>query len=466
MVNYDSYQSPYSWRYGSDEMRQIWSETNKRTLWRKIWIALAQTQLGYGLVNQDQIDDLLAHRNDVNILRALEIEADVQHDLMAELKTYAEQCPVGGGSLHLGATSMDIEDNADALRLQQSLRIIIKKITMLLLAWADKIEQWANLPILAYTHIQPAEPTTLGYRFAFYAQDLLDDWLSLNQLLLNLKGKGFKGAVGNSAAYIALIGKENFAAFEAALSTKLNLPFFPVTNQTYPRKQEYTVVSGLAGMCASINKFAFDLRLLQSPMFGELSEPFGKKQVGSSAMPFKRNPVQSEKIDSLARLIAQYPRIAWDNAANSLLERTLDDSANRRSILPEAFLITDELLTTSTRIVTGLTVNEPAIQHNLAVYSPFAATEKVLMAAVKAGANRQEMHERLRENSLKAWQSLQDGLTNPLIESIARDPAFQAYLTQEDILKLMTTEPHIGNAPDRALELAHLIRNTIHENKA
>ncbi len=466
MVNYDLYQSPYSWRYGSDEMRQIWSEINKRILWRKIWVALAQTQMGYDLVNQDQIDDLLAHRNEVNILRALEIEADVQHDLMAELKTFAEQCPIGGGSLHLGATSMDIEDNADALRIQQSLRIIIKKVSVLLLTWADKIEQWANLPVLAYTHIQPAEPSTLGYRFAFYAQDLLDDWVSLNHLLLNLKGKGFKGAVGNSAAYIELIGKGNFETFEAALSDKLDLPFFTVTNQTYPRKQEYTIVSGLAGMCASLNKFAFDLRLLQSPMFGELSEPFGSKQVGSSAMPFKRNPVQSEKIDSLARLIAQYPRTAWDNAANSLLERTLDDSANRRTILPEAFLITDEILKVSIRIVTGLIVNQPAIQHNLAVYSPFAATEKILMATVKMGANRQEIHERLREHSLKAWQSLQTGLTNPLIESIARDPAFQVYLTQEEILTIMAAEPHIGNAPDKANELAQLIRNTLMEKKA
>jgi adenylosuccinate lyase len=461
MTNFELYQSPYTWRYGTDEMRQIWSEANKRRLWRKLWLALAETQANYGLVNQNQIDDLAAHSQDIDIPRALEIEAEVQHDLMAELKTFAEQCPLGGGSLHLGATSMDIEDNADALRLKQSMRLILDKTRQLLTVWVEKIEEWADFPILAFTHIQPAEPSTLGYRFATYAQDLLDDWLILGQIHAATKGKGFKGAVGTSSAYIDLIGEDHYQAFETSLSEKLGLPFFTVTNQTYPRKQEYTILSALAGLGSSLSKFAFDLRILQSPMFGELSEPFGNKQVGSSAMPFKRNPVQSEKINSLARLLAQFPRTAWDNASNSLLERTLDDSANRRSVLPEAFLIADELLKGAIRIVSEIRVDKSAIQHNLDTYSPFSATERVLMAVAKAGANRQDMHERLRTHSLAAWKTIQTGLANPLIESIAQDPAFQFYVAEDEIRRLMHDDRHIGNAPEKARELANLIKHNI-----
>ena len=458
---FNFYQSPFTWRYGSDELRRVWGETHKRKTWRRIWLALAEAQAAYGLVTQEQLDDLRQHVDDVNIQRALEIEAEVQHDLMAELKTYAEQCPLGGGSLHLGATSMDIEDNADALRLRESLQIVLGKLKGLLLAWAEKIEVWADLPIIAFTHLQPAEPSTLGYRFAIYAQDLFEDYQEVSRVERSIKGKGFKGAVGTSAAYMDLLGEDAVEAFEDRLSQALGLAFYPVSHQTYPRKQDYRVVAALAGLGASLNKFAFDLRVLQSPMFGELSEPFGRLQVGSSAMPFKRNPINAEKIDSLARQLAGLPRTAWDNAANSLLERTLDDSANRRSLLPEAFLIADELLRVSQRIVTGLKINEDAIEHNLSTYAPFAATEQVLMAAVKAGANRQEIHERLRVHSLAAWQAIQAGQANPLIEAIARDSAFQQYVPEAEIRRLMQGDRHTGSAPARARELAGQIRRSL-----
>lgn len=454
MPDFTSYLSPFSWRYGSSAMRQIWSEVNKRRLWRKIWVSLAQVQADYGLVRPDQVAELLAMVNEVNIDRSLEIESEIQHDLMAELKAFAEQCPLGGGSLHLGATSMDIEDNADALRLRQSLDLLLEKLAQLLRVWAGLIERWADTPVIAFTHLQPAEPSTLGYRMALYAQDLLTDWVILKNERQSIKGKGFKGAVGTAASYIDLVGREHFTQFEASLSRDLDLPFFTIAGQTYPRKQDYQILSALAGLGASLHKFAFDLRLLQSPPFGELAEPFGSRQVGSSAMPFKRNPINAEKIDSLARLLAQLPRTAWDNAANSLLERTLDDSANRRTLLAEAFLISDELLQVATRLVSGLRVNQLEIARNLATYAPFAATESVLMALVKAGADRQEMHGCLRDLAMKAWEAIQAGQPNPLGDLVCQDPKIRLYLSADVVRTAMESSQHLGDAPERARLLA------------
>ena len=356
MEKYDNYLSPFSWRYAGDEMRQLWSESNKRRIWRRIWLALASTQMEYGLVTSEQVSEISEHVNEIDMVTALTIEAEISHDLMAELKTFAAQCPTAGGILHLGATSMDIEDNADALRLRSGLELLLKSLRNNLLILAEKMEQSYDLPVMGYTHLQPAEPSTMGYRLAVYAQDLLEDWQQLKAVYENIRGKGFKGAVGTAAAYGDLIGMENFQEFEALMSNALKLPFYPVSTQTYPRKQDYQVLSALAGLGASLHKFAFDLRILQIPAIGEISESFGKKQVGSSAMPFKRNPIKAEKLDSLARQLSVYPQIAWHNAANSLLERTLDDSANRRTILPEAFLICDEILAVSGQLIQNLEI--------------------------------------------------------------------------------------------------------------
>jgi adenylosuccinate lyase len=258
-----------------------------------------------------------------------------------------------------------------------------------------------------------------------------------------------------------LLGPGQVDAFEKRLSQILGLPFFPVTNQTYPRKQEYTIISALAGMGASIYKFAFDLRLLQSPTVGEWSEPFAEKQVGSSAMPFKRNPINAEKINSLARFLAQMPPVAWHNAAHNLLERTLDDSANRRTLLPEAFLISDELLRTATRIVRGLQVNQAGIARNLETYAPFASTERVLMALVKAGADRQEMHERLRWHAMTAWQSVRQGEPNPLPGLLEQDETMIHFLSPATIQDLMRVDHYTGIAPQRSREIAQRIHEEI-----
>lgn len=471
---HETYLSPFVWRYGSDEMRHIWSEVHKRQLWRQLWVALAEAQQVVGLVTQAQLDDLYAHVDDIDIDRSHEIEAEIHHDLMAEVKTYAEQCPIGGGIIHLGATSMDIEDNTDALRLRESLDLIVIKLRDVLAEFAIQIETWAETPIIAFTHLQPAEPSTLGYRLAQYGFDLLTDLAELERLRDNIRGKGIRGAVGTSASYLDLLIKEadlegfqgqlglsRVAQLESLVMNAIELQPFPVATQTYPRKQDWLVMNGLAGLGQSLYKFAFDLRLLQSPTIGEWAEPFGKKQVGSSAMPFKRNPINAENIDSLARMLATLPRIAWDNAAHSLLERTLDDSANRREMFPTAFLATDEMLRRMTHLIRNLQVDEGAIARNLEAYGTFAATERVLMATVRAGANRQEMHELIREHSLHAWKNLTLGQPSPLIESLSSDSRITTYLSSAKVKELLNANHYVGDAAQRSYKLVEQIRNIL-----
>jgi adenylosuccinate lyase len=461
MEIYENYQSPFSWRYASQEMRQLWSEVNKRRLWRKIWLALASTQMQYGLVTSEQVSEISDHLDDVDMAASLETEAEIHHDLMAELKTFASQCPTAGGVLHMGATSTDIEDNADALRLRSGLGLLLKSLKNTILTLVSKMEETHDLPIMAYTHLQPAEPSTMGYRLASYAQDLLEDWQKLKLIYENIRGKGFKGAVGTAAAYGDLIGVEHFQEFEDLMSNALNLPFYPVTTQTYPRKQDYIVLSALAGLGQSLHKFAFDMRLLQTPSIGEVSEQFGKNQVGSSAMPFKRNPINAEKIDSLARQLSMYPQIAWQNAANSLLERTLDDSANRRTILPEAFLICDELLAVSGRLIQNLDIHNLAIQKNLEAYAPFACTERIMMQAGKKGADRQKKHELLREHALTAWQIVQNGGKNPLVENLKNDSKILEWVSGAEIDQLLNVADYTGIAKVQTLALADRIRRLL-----
>jgi len=388
MDNYEHYNSPYSWRYGSIEMRKLWSEKNKRLLWRRIWVEMADIQRNYGLVTEEQFEGVL-------------------------------------GPL------------------------------------ADLIEKYAGLTVIGFTHLQPAEPTTLGYRLSIYAQDLLEDYKKIQKIKKTYKGKGFKGAVGTGASFMDLLGEIQYAEFEQKLSEKLDLSFYQITNQTYPRRQEYEILSVLAGIGVPLNKFAYDIRLLQSPMIGEIMEGFTKNQVGSSAMPFKRNPINSEKLNSLARLLAQFPRVAWDNAATTLLERTLDDSANRRSIMPEAFLITDELLITWRNILDGLVIDEQSITRNLENYSVFASVERVLMELVKAGLDRRVAHETLRKYSMGAWNAIGSGKQNPLVDNVSSDPTFLEYVSQDRLQSLFSVSKYVGFAEERAKWMASEIRKVI-----
>lgn len=451
------YQSPFSSRYGSTQMREIWSEQNKRLAWRKLWVALAEVQQSFGLVTEAQVNDLRQHQDQIDLHRSLEIEEEIQHDLMAEVRAYAEQCKVGGGIIHLGATSVDIKDNTIIHQVSQALDQVEIKLGAVLEELVDLIKQHADTVVIAYTHLQPAEPSTLGYRFSLYAQDLFEDLLELKKIKQTLKGKGFKGAVGTGASYIELVGSDRFDDFESALSERLGFTFYDVVSQTYPRKQDYRLLNALSGIGASIHKLAFDLRVLQVPSIGEWEEPRKDSQVGSSAMPFKRNPILAEKINSLARLLAQYPRVAWDNAAHSLLERTLDDSANRRVILPEAFLAVDELLVTTQRILSGIKLNVKGMKANLETYGPFAAVEIILMALVKAGADRQEMHERLRVLSMAAWRAIQEGQKNPLIPSIKDNEIIKQYLSETVIDQLVDYHKYTGNAEMKAIGFAEKI---------
>ena len=462
-LDHSTFMSPFSWRYGSADMRRIWSEEHKRVLMRRIWLALARAQQAAGLVTAEQVADLEDHVQAVDIDRAQAIERETRHDVMAEIQAYAEQCTIGGRIIHWGATSADITDNVDVLRMREASLLLRQRLGDLLEVFAGKIEQTAGLSVMAYTHIQPAEPTTLGYRFAVYAQDLLEDYKQLGHLLGDLRGKGLKGAVGTQASFQQILESTNMSAeeMEAAAMESLGLPYFTIATQTYTRQQDLRVQQVLAGIAASLHKFAFDFRLMQSPVYGEWAEPFRKKQVGSTAMPFKRNPISSENICSLARYVAGLPAVAWNNASQAVLERSLDDSANRRIFQAEGFLAVDEIVARTTRIVREMIINEQAIARNMAQYGPFAATERVLMALVEAGAGRQEAHEWLRQVSLQAWATVQDGKDNPLPRLLGEEERISRYLNTDQIQILMDSTAHTGTASSRAITLANTIHETI-----
>lgn len=467
--DHETYLSPFTWRYGSEAMRRVWSDGHKRRLWRRMWVALANAQSQAGLVSAAQVAELRTMQDAIDIDRAHAIEANIHHDLMAEVRTFAEQCPTAAGIIHLGATSMDIEDNADALRLREALDLILDALRDLLAGTAERITAHADQVCMAFTHLQPAEPTTVGYRLANYAQDLLADYAALRRVRADLRGKGLKGAVGTSASYAELLRDTDMtpAALEALVMDDIGLQAYPVAHQTYPRRQDWEIVSALAGLAMTVYRFAFDLRLLQSPPLGEWAEPFGRHQVGSSAMPFKRNPINAENINSLARYVAALPAVLWDNAAHSLLERTLDDSGNRRFVLPGAFLATDELLKRMSRLITGLRIDDSSIQRNLAIYGVFAATERLLMEAGRRGADRQVMHEVIREESLRAWDAIRRGEPNPLADLLAGNPEVLRWIPAEAIADLLHADDHIGDAPARARDMAASIRAVIaHEQSA
>lgn len=463
--NFKSYQSTFTWRYGSNDMRQVFSEENKYKTWRSIWVALAKAQHEAGLVTKEELDDLVKQQNNIDIDQILENEKETKHDVVAAIREYAEKTPAGGGKIHLGATSMDIVDNTDAIRIQQALELVEKNVGKLLLLLADKIETYAGKVCMGYTHLQPAEPTTVGYRFAFYAQDLLTDFHFLQFVKREIKAKGMKGAVGTQASYSAVLQDKKMDAYdmENKVMELLNIKPSMISSQVYTRKFDYFVLTVLNSIASTFAKFAGDLRILQTPSIGEWAEPFGKHQVGSSAMPFKRNPVNSEKICSLARYISALPSIALENATLSYLERTLDDSANKRIIIPEAFLATDEILTVAEKLMSRLVINEKKITFNLNQYAPFAATELILMEAVKKGASRQDMHETLRNISLQAWAEVQEGKPNPMADLLIQNKEIRKYLSEEKISGLLDVNHHVGTAPLRAKLLAIDIKNTLQD---
>ena len=443
--DYDSYLSVFTWRYGSKEMRKIFSEKNKRKKWRDVWTALAKGEFEYGLLSKKEFLDI-KNKSDskyIDIDKAHKIEENIKHDLMAEVLLYSKQAKIGGGKIHLGATSMDIEDNADMLKIIEALNIIYDRSIECLSSLKEQIEKYSNTPCMGWPHIQTAEPINIVYRFSLYAQDILIDLKLLDLILKDIAhGKGFKGAVGSSASYSTLVGQKNSEQLEDKILDYLNLKSYTITSQIYPRKFDSIILFALSSIAQSLHKFALDMRLLQSPPFGEISEPFGKSQVGSSAMPFKRNPIMLERINSLTRYVNSLIFVPINNSSNMILERTLDDSANRRIVIPEAFLAIDESLLLFNKIIKKMTIHESNVKKNLDLYGPFSIIENILLTTAKHGANRQKMHERLRVLSMKAWKEIEDGKPNNLLLYVENDKLIQKYKIN---FKLLKPENYVGN---------------------
>ena len=445
------YESPLSWRYGSEEMKEIFSEVHKRKLLRRVWIALARAEEKAGVVSKEQVEELEAHKDDIDIEKATEIENVIHHDLMAEIKTYASQCPKAGGIIHLGATSMDALDNADAVRFTEALTLTLKRLDDLVDALSEKAEAYKNVPTMAFTHIQPAEITTIGYRLSQTLQDLLDDREQLVFVKKNIRGKGMKGAVGTAASYKELVAESSVSSIELEnmVMEELGIKAYDAATQIYSRKQDLRIIEALSSIACTLHKFSLDFRILQSPPIGEFSEPFGKMQVGSSAMPFKRNPINSEKIDSLSRIVESAYQSAWNNAATTVLERSLDDSANRRIFIPESFIALDEMLITEIKVVKGMSIHSTATERLMSNYGVFASTERVLMELGKKGADRQKMHEVIREESLKAWVCVQEGKENPLKKALLDNSELLSHLSKEEIEKALDAYEYTGDAEKR-----------------
>ncbi len=443
--------SPFTWRYGSDEMKRIFSEEHKRKLLRRVWIALARAEMKAGLVTKEQLDELIAHKDDIDIDRAAEIENLIHHDLMAEIRTYAEECPKAGAVIHLGATSMDALDNADVVRFKEALILIREHLDDVISALAKKTEETKGVITMAFTHIQPAEITTIGYRLAETLQDLLDDRDDLVLMIERIRGKGMKGAVGTSASYTTLTEGSGITArdIENAVMDELGIKAFDAATQIYSRKQDLRIMETLSSLACTLHKFSQDFRVLQSPPIGEFSEPFSSMQVGSSAMPFKRNPILSEKICSLARIVEEGVTTAWQNAASTFLERSLDDSASRRIFIPESFLALDEMLVTEKKVIEGMQIHGQATKRLLDNYAVFASTERLLMELGKKGADRQKMHEEIRKESLRAWALVQEGKSNPLKDELMANSLILGYLTKEEIARALDASSYTGDAVER-----------------
>ena len=444
----DRYTSPLSERYASKEMQYIFSPDKKFRTWRKLWIALAETEKELGLdITDEQIEELKAHADDINYDVAKEREKVVRHDVMSHVYAYGKQCPKAKGIIHLGATSCYVGDNTDIILMSEALEIVRKKLINVIAELAKFADEHKNLPTLAFTHFQPAQPTTVGKRATLWMQEFMMDLEDLEYEKGSLKLLGSKGTTGTQASFLELFDgdQETIDKIDPMIAKKMGFETcYPVSGQTYSRKVDTRVVNVLAGIAASAHKMSNDIRLLQH--LKEIEEPFEKTQIGSSAMAYKRNPMRSERIASLSRYVmvdAMNPAIT---SATQWFERTLDDSANKRLSVPEGFLAIDGILDLCLNVVDGLVVYPKVIEKRLMSELPFMATENIMMDAVKAGGDRQELHERIRELSMEAGRNVKEkGLDNNLLELIAADPAFN--LSLEELQKTMDPAKYVGRAP-------------------
>lgn len=449
----DRYVSPLSERYASKEMQYIFSPDMKFKTWRRLWIALAETEMELGLsqdgkpvITKEQIEELRAHADDINYEVAKAREKEVRHDVMSHVYAYGQQCPKAAGIIHLGATSCYVGDNTDIIVMTRALRLVKKKLINVIAKLAAFADKYKGQPTLAFTHFQPAQPTTVGKRATLWLQDFTMDLEDLEYVLKNMKLLGSKGTTGTQASFLELFDgdQEVIDRIDPMIAEKMGFKeCYPVSGQTYSRKVDMRVANVLSGIASSAHKMSNDIRLLQH--LKEVEEPFEKSQIGSSAMAYKRNPMRSERIASLSRYVmvdALNPAIT---AATQWFERTLDDSANKRLSIPEGFLAIDGILDLCLNVADGLVVYPKVIEKHMMSELPFMATENIMMDAVKKGGNRQELHEKLRELSMEAGRNVKvEGKENNLLELIAAEPAF--HMTLEELQKTMEPSRYVGRA--------------------
>ena len=464
---HDSYISPFSTRYASKEMQFVFSEDNKFRTWRRLWIALARAEQKQGLeITDEQIAELEAHKDDINYEDAQRRERECRHDVMSHVYAYGLQCPKAAGIIHLGATSCYVGDNTDVILMREGLQIVRRKLLNVMALLAKFAEKYKGLPCLAYTHLQPAQLTTVGKRATLWLNELYMDYLEVEHRLDSLALLGSKGTTGTQASFMELFGGDSakIKAVEQDIAQAMGFTkVVPVSGQTYSRKMDYFVVSTLSGIAQSASKFSYDMRLLQN--FKEMEEPFEKSQIGSSAMPYKRNPMRSERVSSLSRYVMVDTLNTAITAGTQWFERTLDDSANKRIAVAEAFLGVDAILNILINVCDGLVVYEKVIRQRVMNELPFMATENIMMDAVKKGGNRQELHEKLRVHSQAAARVVkEEGGKNDLVERIAADPAFM--VTREEIEAILQPEKFIGRSEEQVEEyLAGIITPLLQENK-
>ena len=464
---HDSYISPFSTRYASKEMQFVFSEDNKFRTWRRLWIALARAEQKQGLeITDEQIAELEAHKDDINYEDAQRRERECRHDVMSHVYAYGLQCPKAAGIIHLGATSCYVGDNTDVILMREGLQIVRRKLLNVMALLAKFADKYKGLPCLAYTHLQPAQLTTVGKRATLWLNELYMDYLEVEHRLDSLALLGSKGTTGTQASFMELFGGDSakIKAVEQDIAQAMGFTkVVPVSGQTYSRKMDYFVVSTLSGIAQSASKFSYDMRLLQN--FKEMEEPFEKSQIGSSAMPYKRNPMRSERVSSLSRYVMVDILNTAITAGTQWFERTLDDSANKRIAVAEAFLGVDAILNILINVCDGLVVYEKVIRQRVMNELPFMATENIMMDAVKKGGNRQELHEKLRVHSQAAARVVkEEGGKNDLVERIAADPAFM--VTREEIEAILQPEKFIGRSKEQVEEyLAGIITPLLQENK-
>ncbi|MBR4457795.1 MAG: adenylosuccinate lyase [Clostridia bacterium] len=466
-MSHDRYISPFSTRYASEEMQYIFSEDNKFRTWRRLWIALAKAEQRQGLaITDEQIAELEAHADDINYEDAQRREREVRHDVMSHVYAYGLQCPKAAGIIHLGATSCYVGDNADVLIMREGLQVVRRKILNVMALLADFAEKYRAMPCLAYTHLQPAQLTTVGKRATLWLNELMMDLEEIDHRIATLALLGSKGTTGTQASFVALFGGDSakIRAVEREIAASLGFDrVVPVSGQTYSRKMDYQVASALSGVAQTASKFAYDMRLLAS--FKEMEEPFEQHQIGSSAMPYKRNPMRCERIDALARYVMTDALNPALTTATQLFERTLDDSANKRIAMAEAFLGVDAILNIMMNVCDGLVVYGQVIRRRVMAELPFMATENIMMDAVKRGGNRQELHERLRVHSQAAAKRVkEEGAANDLIDRVCGDPAFQ--LRREEIEAVLEPERYTGRSAEQVEEyLTQFVRPILEQNK-